>query len=53
MKSKEYLDTIALKRDKMKLKTKHELMPDEVTAEELKKLTTWGFYDPKKARGHH
>lgn len=45
MKSKDYLDAIAEKRDKTKLKTKLEIYgPDEMSNDELKKLANWGMY---------
>lgn len=45
MKSKEYLNAIADKREKMKLKTKLEIYgAEEMNPDELKKLANWGMF---------
>ena len=43
MKSKEHLDAVAEKREKIKLKTKHEIWPEQMTHDELKKLHNWNL----------
>ena len=55
MKSKEYLNAIADKREKMKLKTKLEIYgADEMNPDELKKLANWGMFrfDAKMKKIH-
>lgn len=56
MKSKEYLNAIADKREKMKLKTKLEIYgADEMNPDELKKLSNWGMFrfDAKMKKSHN